>query len=226
MTLAQFQECDKINNSLFDDVDKMALIICCLWNKTPEQVDSFTSKKFLKRVSKIEKIFAKGFAKPFYVQSRFETDAEKITFGQFIECQEWLKQDPTHALHLVAASIYKGDRSNHKLLADKMLNTKANYLLNDCLTFINSLAKLVESYKNLFASDEVQDEDLDELKKKQKLQKHPFIEYYGWEFSATQVAEHNRFNDLNKAYELNVIEALNNLAYLKTKQSYEQQQSK
>jgi hypothetical protein len=225
MTLAQFQECNKINNSLFDEVDKLALIICELYGYTPEQVDTFTSRKFLRYTNKIEKRFNKGFNKPFYSFIDLETNAEAITFGQFIECQEWLKNEPIEVLHLVAASIDK-KVGNHKEVAEKMLQTNVNYLLNDCLKFIESLTKLVDGYKNLFASDEVDhEEDLDELKKKQKLQKHPFVEFYGWEFSATQVAEHNKIT-LNAAYELPVIEALNNLAYLKSKQDYEQKQNK
>jgi len=226
MTVSQFQECNKINNSLFDEVDKLALIICELYGKSVDEVDSMTSKKFLKYTNKIEKLFAKGFAKPFYCRMKFETNAEAITFGQFIECQEWLKSDAIEVLHLVAASIFKGNRSNHKKVAERILKTNVSYVLNDCLLFIESLKKLVDGYKVLFGSDEIEeDEDLETLKKKGKLKKHPFVEFYGWEFSATQVAEHNRIT-LNDAYKLPVIEALNNLAYLKSKQDYEAKQNK
>ena len=225
MTLQQFQKVSQIKESLFDETDKIGLIICELYGLTPEQVDNFTSKKFLKYVNKIEKLFLKGFTKPFTFFQRFQTDATKITFGQFIECQEWLKQPPIEVLHLVAASIFKGDRSNHKKVADKMLNTNVRVLLDDCMKFIYSLSKLIDNYKTLFESEEVEEEDLQELKKKSKLKKHPFIQYHGWEFSATQVAAHNGIT-LNKAYELPIIEALNNLVFLKHKQDYEQQQSK
>lgn len=225
MKLQQFQKIHTIKESLFDDTDKIALIICEVYNFTPEQVDSFTSKKFLKYVNKVEKLFLKGFTKPFTLFNRFETDATKITFGQFIECQEWLKQQPIEVMHLVAASIFKGKRTNHKKVADKMLQTNVRLIVDDVMEFVDSLTKLIESYKTLFESADNEEEDLQELKKKAKLKKHPFIEFHGWEFSATQVAEHNKIT-LNAAYKLPIIEALNNLVFLKHKQEYEQIQSK
>jgi hypothetical protein len=226
MTLQQFQNCTKINNSLFDEIDKLALTICEVYSFTPDEVDSFSSRKFLKYSKKIEKLFGKGFNKPFYSRSDLETNAKNITFGQFIECQEWLKSEPIEVLHLIAASIHNGERNNHQELSEKMLQTNVSYLLTDCLTFVNSFAELIDKYKNLFDNNEVdEDESLDDIKKKEKLKRHPFIEFYGWEFSATQVAEHNRIT-LNEAYQLPVVEALNNLAYLKSKQDYEQKQNK
>jgi hypothetical protein len=227
MTVEQFQNIAQINDSIFDETDKLALIICELYGFTPEQVDNFTTKKFLKYVAKMEKLFIKGFNKPFYSFNCYQTDSNKITLGQFIECQEWLKKQPIEVFHLLAASIYKGNRDNHKKLADKILKKNIKLILNDVTDFIDSLTKLIESYKTLFGSDDVQDEeeDLQEVKKKAKLKKHPFIEYHAWEYSATQVAAHNGIT-LNDSYNLPIIEALNNLVFLKHKQDYEQQQAK
>jgi hypothetical protein len=46
-----------------------------------------------------------------------------------------------------------------------------------------------------------------------------FIEYYGWQYSTTQVAEYYRIT-LNEAYELPAIEYLNALSYLKAYRDY------
>ena len=41
-----------------------------------------------------------------------------------------------------------------------------------------------------------------------------FIEYYGWQYTTTQVAEYYRIS-LNEAYQLPALEYLNALAYIK-----------
>jgi hypothetical protein len=46
-----------------------------------------------------------------------------------------------------------------------------------------------------------------------------FVEYYGWQYSTTQVAEYYRI-PLNEAYELPTIEYLNALSYLKAYRDY------
>jgi hypothetical protein len=46
-----------------------------------------------------------------------------------------------------------------------------------------------------------------------------FVEYYGWQYSTTQVAEYYRIT-LNEAYQLPAIEYLNALSYLKAYRDY------
>lgn len=51
------------------------------------------------------------------------------------------------------------------------------------------------------------------------------MDTYGWIYQAAIVAEHERV-ELDKVYEMPVLQFLNDLAYLKAKQDYEQQQIK
>lgn len=224
MTLEQYQICYSINSSIKDEVERMAMIICELWNKSPDEVDNLTRKQFLKYCDKVEKIFKKGFKKPFYSLYRFETDATKFTFGQFIEMQFWLKKSPIENLHLVAATISKSSKE-HSIKANYFLKHNANLCLNACLKSIDSLNELVSKYKGLFEIEDSDAEDLEQYDKEMKLKRHPFIEVDGWTYAAREVGQWLGLN-VHEAYELGVLEALNTLSTLKRKQDYDKQMSK
>ena len=63
-------------------------------------------------------------------------------------------------------------------------------------------------------------EEVEEPKKK-----HVFPERYGWMYSTKEVADYEGIK-LNDAYDINIIQALNAMSYLKSKASYEKWQSK
>jgi len=48
---------------------------------------------------------------------------------------------------------------------------------------------------------------------------------YGWIYQATLIAEHEKIK-LDEVYELQTIQALNDLAYLKSKNAYDSEQLK
>ena len=54
---------------------------------------------------------------------------------------------------------------------------------------------------------------------------HPFIERYGWMFSAKQLAEYEGIT-LEEVYNIPIIQAFNGLSYLKSKAGYEKMKSK
>jgi len=224
MTLQQYQICYSINNAITDDIERMAMIICELWNKSPNEVDNLTKKQFTKYCYKIEKIFKKGFDKPFYSFHKLETNATKLTFGQFIEMQHWLKKSPIDNLHFVAATISKS-KKEHSIKANYFLNHNAKYCVNNCLALIESLNVLVSKFKGLFELPENNSEDLQEFDKQKKLNKHPFIEIDGWTYAAREVGEWLGLN-VHQAYELGIMEALNTLSTLKRKQDYDKQMNK
>lgn len=224
MTLEQYQICYSINASVKDDVERMAMIICELFDKSPDEVDNLTKKQFVKYCDKVEKVFAKGFRKPFYSFHRFETDATKFTFGQFIEMQHWLKKSPIDNLHLVAATISKS-KKEHSKKAQYYLKHSANLCLNDCLKAIDSLNELINKYKGLFEVKDIDEDDIEQFDKEQKLKRHPFIEIDGWTYAAREVGEWLGLN-VHQAYELGILEALNTLSTLKRKQDYDKQMNK
>ena len=52
-----------------------------------------------------------------------------------------------------------------------------------------------------------------------------FMQRYGWIYQATIIAEHERIN-LANAFELPTIQALNDLSYIKAKNSFDAEQMK
>ena len=220
MTLAEYQRIAGFWNSENDEVTQIALIVCDLYGYTYDEVNNMAPRKFLKLSKKVERSFVGIDAKPWYSMIDLNVDAFSITLGQFIEVQHFLKLGEIDSMHLVAASIWE-DKREHKLKAEILLNKNIRYVLKDISTFLLSFAQLLNSYSGLFETEERSDEE-----EEAKVEKpHPFIEQYGWIYSAKQIAEHEGIT-LDKAFELPILQAFNTLAYLKSYQSYQKHISK
>lgn len=185
-----------------DSIDQIGLLICELFNKTEDEVDNLTAKQFFAYSKKIEKTFTnidrkKGF-------ERFQTDATKITFGQFVEVMYFLKS-PIDNLHFVMASLSEG--GEHFARAERIRKSDIRCVLGEYKIFVESFNKLLESYSGLFEGEESDEEP------------HPFITQYGWIYSAKKIAEHEGI-PLDKSFELPIYQALNDMAFLKSEQSY------
>lgn len=214
MTVEKYQRVYAIKSISKEDIERVCWMICECFNLTYEQVDSLTPKKFSNLVVKLNKRLNTNQG---WFSLDLETDATKITLGQFIECREWLKTDPILNLHLLAASLLR-KRKDHKKDADKILKVDIKKVHDKVVKFIKSFEDLIKSYKGLF---ETEAEEEQQIRRK----KHSFPEQYGWMFSAKEVAIFEGIK-LDEAYELNIIHALNTLSYLKSKASYEIWQSK
>ena len=213
MTLKQYQRIAGFYNQSDDEITQVALIVCDMFNLSHEKVDNMQPKQFIKYSNKVTKQFKKLGKKPLVGRLKLETDAKKITLGQFIEVQHFLKQGEIDAMHLVTASIW-GSSKAHDIKADLLLKKHIRYILADYTTFLQSFAELLQGYKGLFESDEVVEDD-------GKMEKpHPFIDQYGWIYSAKEVAQHEGIT-LDKAFDLPILQAFNALAYLKSEQSYQ-----
>lgn len=205
MTVGQYQRIYEIQETTLDNIERLALIICFLFDKSAQEVDDMPSKKFLKYADRVQKeLIIKD-----QPGVELEIDATKITLGQFIECQHWLKSDPIEVIHLIAASIKEGIK-NHTEDAELFIKSNIGLIYNQVSLFVQSFHDLISSYKGLFGDQDQNDTD----------KPHVFIEQYGWIFSAKQVAEHEGIN-LDQAFDLPIIQALNDLAYLKSKQAYD-----
>ena len=216
MTLKEYQRVSSLYDDSHDEVSQIAWVIMDMYGFTYDEVDSMDRKTFLKYSQKVGKAFRNIDKKPFWSRFKFQTDAFKITLGQFIECQHFMKTGQIDSMHLVGASILQDSRP-HQIKSEILLNVNIRHVLQDLTKFFISFAELVDSYKGLFEKDESEDES-EELAKPEK--PHPFIDQYGWIFSAKQVAEHEGIT-LDKAFDLPVIQAFNDLAYLKAYQSYQ-----
>lgn len=219
MTLTQYQRIAGFWNSENDEVTQIALIVCDLYGYTYDEVNNMEPRKFLKLSKKVERSFVGIDKKPIFSRVKLNVDAFSITLGQFIEVQHFLKLGEIDSMHLVAASIWV-DKREHKRKAEILLNKNVRYVLKDISAFLLSFANLLNSYSGLFETEEREDEEDAKVEKP-----HPFIEQYGWIYSAKQIAEHEGIT-LDKAFELPVLQAFNTLAYLKSYQSYQKYISK
>jgi hypothetical protein len=212
MTLKQYQRIAGFYNQSDDEITQVALIVCDMFNLSHDVVDNMAPAKFIKYSNKVTKQFKKLGKKPYFGRLKLETDAKKITLGQFIEVQHFLKMGEIDAMHLVTASIWRDSRQ-HNVKADILLKKHIRLILADYTTFLQSFAELLQGYKGLFESEEVEEDG--------KMEKpHPFIEQYGWIYSAKEVAQHEGIT-LDKAFDLPILQAFNALAYLKSEQSYQ-----
>lgn len=213
MNLAQYQRIASFYQQETNEIVQVALIVCDMWGLTYDEVDNMKPAKFIKYSNKVTKEFKKLNTKPYFGRIKLQTDAYKITFGQFIEVQHFLNQGEIDGMHLVCASIW-GDNREHKIKAKLLLKKDIRHILTDYTKFLQSFADLLQSYKGLFESEEVPEED-------GKMEKpHPFIDQYGWIYSAREVAQYEGIK-LDDAYNLPIIQAFNALAYLKSEQSYQ-----
>lgn len=210
MLLRDYQRVAALYSEQQDEVTNVALLISDLYNKTYEEVNNLTKWKFLWYTWRISRKFSKVDIRPWWSWMRFQTDATKITFGQFIETQHFVKLGEIDSINLVAATILKGKR-DHTRKASYLMRNNVRHSLWAVKKYLESFQKLIESYAGLFETDS----ESDTMEKP-----HPFVEQYGWIYSATQVAEHERIK-LDEAFDLPVIQALNVLAYLKSYQSYQ-----
>ena len=213
MTLQQYQRIAGFYNQSDDEITQVALIVCDMFGFSHDEVDNMQPKTFIKYSNKVTKKFKKLAKKPYFGRLKLQTDAKKITLGQFIELQHFLKLGEIDAMHMVTASIWDDSRQ-HNVKADLLLKKHIRLILADYTAFLQSFAELLQGYKGLFESDEVVEED-------GKMEKpHPFIEQYGWIYSAKEVAQHEGIT-LDKAFDLPILQAFNALAYLKSEQSYQ-----
>lgn len=213
MTVEKYQRIYEISVTTPDTVERIAFMICDVFGKTPDEVDNMSKVRFLKYTDRLSKEIKT--ADRWYNHVHLETDATKITFGQFIETTFWLKNPIQEVMHLVAASLLRKWSGTHQEAAQYILGLQLWQIHDQVASFTESLNKLIKSYKGLFG--EPQDEDAEKP--------HPFIEQYGWLFSAKQVADYEGI-PLDKAYDLPVIQALNDLSYLKAKQNFDKWLSK
>jgi hypothetical protein len=222
ITVRQYQELERINESNFDDFDKLAYSICCIWNLKQEDVNQWSEKKFIRYCDKVTKLMKSEPRRSLFYK-RMNTDATKITFGQFIEMMFWLKSGSTYNLHMIGATISHGN--DHSDDANKFLDYSITKVLYPIGEFLNSWKRLIDSYSGLFEIDPDEDPKEGVANMSDKSNIHPFIDRYGWIFAAASVAEHERVS-LDKAFEIPVVQALNDLSYLKSKNKFDKWQVK
>jgi len=220
ITVEKYQYINEIGKSQMSEIDKLLYTITFLTGKTEEQINQISLKTYRRLEADVTKLFGniKGRARNWYRGFRFNYDFKKVTFGQYIEVQHFLKGGHIDNLHLIAASITKRWGMDHVKRGEKLLQLPLLPILMSVGKFLEQFKEFNDKYKGLFGiSDEDDEQD--------KTASDAFNDRYGWIYSAKKVAEFEGVT-LEKAFDLPVIQAFNDLAYLKALSQYEMELQK
>jgi hypothetical protein len=217
ITVEMYQYINEINETDMDQVDKVLFSMAFLVGKSEQEFDKINKYKFaqLQRQFKqrFEQLNVQGNETERIKDFKFNFDIRKVTLGQFIEVQHFYKNNYLNNLHLIAASFSTCDKLSHVERADKILKLPLLPVLYNVKKFIEVIKKLSDEYGGLFGIEEMEEEELKPLT-------NGFNEQYGWIYSAKKVAEFEGIK-LDEAYDLPIIQAFNDLSYLKAHQEYE-----
>jgi hypothetical protein len=217
ITVEMYQYINEINETDMDQVDKVLFSMAFLVGKSEQEFDKINKYKFaqLQRQFKerFEQLNMQGKERERIKDLKFNFDIRKVTLGQFIEVQHFYKNNYLNNLHLIAASFSTCDKLSHVERADKILKISLLPVLYNVTKFLEVIKKLSDEYGGLFGIEDMEQEDLKPLS-------NGFNEQYGWIYSAKKVAEFEGIK-LDEAYDLPIIQAFNDLSYLKAHQEYE-----
>lgn len=230
ITLAQFQEIEKVNSRKdLPDLDKAFLSTCIVFKMSPKEFDNLADKgnrgvkKAVRLTEKVSQVFTtKIEEKPFKRIGKYfvDYDMSKITYGQYVELAYFL-QSPINNAHYVMASVsrlpfFKNNPKQHRRKADYFLQNSVRKIIGAVYTVIDNLKEFNKEYSALFGIDQEVSGDV---------QEDFFNKRYGWQYSASAIAEYERI-PLDDVYSLPIRQALGDLVFLKAKAKYEHEQSK
>lgn len=226
ITLEQFQLINSINDSKdYDEMDKLLYTTGAIFDFTENQMVDMGVEKCQKYIQKTSHLFNNPFEKKPYKQIgkyRIEYNIEKLRFGQFVEITYFIHGEILDNAHSILASashipFLKNDSNKHLVKSDYFLKQSVVKTMGALSGILENYTEFNKEYAGLF--------DLDEEGEEIEVKKDGFNETYGWIYSATMVAEHERIT-LEQAFDLPVRQALNDLSYLKAKRNYDEQQIK
>ena len=222
ITVEMYQYINEINDSDIDQLDKVLFSMAFLTGKSEQEFDKINKFKFaqLQRQfkSRFEQLNMQGKETERIKDFKFNFDVRRVTLGQFIEVQHFYKNNYLNNLHLIAASFSTCKKLSHVERADRILKMPLLPVLYNVTKFLEVIKKLTNEYKGLFGIEEMEEEDLKELT-------NGFNEQYGWIYSAQKIAEFERIK-LDEAYDLPIIQAYNDLAFLKAHEEYQEEINK
>lgn len=220
ITLYKFQQIELKNGEDIEEIDKTLFAVCYLFGYTEYELDRLPLKKVHRLIKKVENVFKGELkVKPLKRICKYiiEYRPERLTFGQYVELSFFFTMPPVQAAHYIMASIShlpfcKNNSAKHKKRADYFQTVSVVDVLGCIQKFTENFAEFNKRFQTLFAEGS---EDKTEVKT------DPFNIRYGWTYSASCVAEYERIT-LEQAYQLPVMQALNDLVYLKEKAAYDE----
>lgn len=229
LTVAQFQKIHALQEQDIDPVDKVLQAVAIAFNLSDEEANALPVGKFNKYAKQVGECLttpdfarrARRFIRAGGHQYRLTYNTDKLPFGQYIECQHFIGGGIVENLHLIAASISGqrrlwlwGVESSHDERAEDFKSANFRDVYCSVVFFCSALTAFNSRWQ-----PPQPDEDEDET------ETPPFIERYGWIYSATQVAEHERLT-LDAAFKLPTVQALNGLIYLRELNQYKHELNK
>ena len=222
ITLAKYQQVDEVNRRQLPDIDKVLYSICVLYDKAEYEIDNEKPGKVVKMIGGVQRLFELPLQWEAY--SRIgkyvvNYDISKITLGQYVELSYFIANGIDKNAHYILATMSrlryrKHSTKDHRKKADYFLTQTVEKVLGAVKAIKDNYDRFNARYKTLFGVDpEVSG----------NVQNDEFNKRYGWIYSATQVAAHEGI-PLDQAYKLPIIQALNDLMFLKAKGKYEVEQ--
>jgi hypothetical protein len=221
ITLAQFQEIERINSRQLSDMDKALFSVCVIYGVTEYELDSTDPKKALKMVNRVTQIFESSFipkAQNKIGRYFINYEVSSMSFGQYIELAFFLQDSVRHAHYIMATIskrwLQKHTASDHRKKSEFFLSRPVTEIIG-CVGLIKvRFDEFNNEYKPLFGLDKAVAGDV---------QADDFNKRHGWIYSATQVKEHEGIT-LEETFSMPVRQALNALVFLKAKGKYEVEQ--
>lgn len=217
ISLFKFQQIDEyMSRKDLDEQEKLFFTVCVVYDFTEYELDKMDIRKVWKLINKVNKVFEKELhPKPMDQIGAYEPnyDPNTYTLGQFISLSAYTQAYVKHAHRILG--VITGDAETTFERADYFLEQPMDKTVGSIKFFLGNFKQFLSKYKSLFGlGDESEVSD-----------GHPFQKNWGWIYSATKVAEHNRVT-LEEAMQLNVRQAFGDLAYLKAKDSFDAEQIK
>jgi hypothetical protein len=219
ISVEKYQYIHEIGNSDMSEIDKLLYTITFLTGKTEEQINLISLKTYQKLEKQVRERFKNVKGRPYnnYKGFKFQYDFKKITLGQYIEVQHFLKGGHIENLHLIAASICTKRNLDHITRGEQILKLPFIPILHSVGKFLEQFKEFNNKYQGLFGVSEEGEQE--------KPDNDDFNNRYGWIYSAKKVAEFEGIT-LEKAFDLPVIQSFNDLAYLKALSQYEEELAK
>jgi hypothetical protein len=215
ITLQKYQRLEWIGRQAeYDELERTMFSVCELYNITEDELERRGAKKALRmaaRVARVMNIPPKTRAPWMIGRYRINYNPDTLTFGQYAELMFFMQKPLEHA-HYIMASISSSNARTHSRRSDYFLRRPVLQVVGALNRFIAAFAQFNDEYKALFGLDAEVHSETAFISR--------FNKQYGWIYSATSIAEHERI-PLDHVYRLPVRQALNDLAFLKAKAKYE-----
>jgi hypothetical protein len=225
ISLLKFQQMQVIyDNPNYDDQDKVFHNICVAYDIEPAELNNGGFKNAYRLIQRFNRDF--GTEPKFEPKNRIKKfqinyEPSQMAFGQYITLAFYLARNAVLNCHKILATItneygFKYNADTQQQREDYFLTRPVTEVVGSIKRIQDKYRQFNDGYKSLFGlnTDNAQETETDVFHKR-----------FGWVFSATMVADHNRIT-LDQAYALPVRVAFNDLAYLKAKAAYDEKQFK